>query len=200
VEQADVFSSVIEFFNSHSVAYAIVGSVAAISYGETRMTADMDVLASIEPRHVNALLQTFQSPDWYVSESAICDAIRNRRQFNIIHTSTGNKIDVIVRRTDEDTKALERAIRRPVTRTTEGFIANPNDVIAGKLRYYAEGESPKHLSDIASMLKVSQELIDTEELERRADEIGILPVWKAILERVRSAPPLPPGFPGAPES
>ncbi len=195
MDQAEVFRDVIVFFNSHSIRYAIVGSVAAISYGETRMTAGMDVLAEIRVEHILALTQTFAAPDWYVSDSAVRDAIRYRSQFNIIHVYSGNKVDVILSQNEDDVRTLERAIQRPIVPALSGLVANPNDVISGKLRFYSEGESSKHLTDIASILKVSAEHVDLEELRRRATQLGVLPVWDAILARVRATPPLPCDFP-----
>ena len=68
MEQHDVFRRVLATLELASIPYAIVGSVAAISYGESRMTVDMDVLAKVDQNHVPLLLHSFPSPEWYLSE------------------------------------------------------------------------------------------------------------------------------------
>ena len=44
------------------------------------------------------------------------------------------------------------------------FAAHPEDVILGKLLYYQEGGSDKHLRDIAGILAISSHLIDHQRL------------------------------------
>jgi hypothetical protein len=195
VDQPDFFCTVVDFLNQNEVPYAIVGSVASIAFGETRMTADMDVLADLSVDHVTALVRWFSGPDWYVSEPAVREAVRQRRQFNVIHTLTGHKVDVYLPRSSDDVRALRRAIQRILANRTKGLIAHPNDIIGGKMRFYSEGRSSKHLTDIASVLKNSASLIDFEELDARADELGMLPVWRSLVDHVKNISPLPPDFP-----
>lgn len=194
MDQADVFRRVIEFLDLHGVSYAIVGSVAAMSYGESRMTVDMDVLAAISEQHLPALLSAFSSPEWYVSEVAAREAIRRRTQFNIIHPESGNKVDVMIGKSQQDEVTLQRALRRPIESGLIGSVAHPNDIILGKLRYYAEGGSQKHLTDITAMVRISSQFIDVDELTQRAVHLGVLPIWESILEEVRNTPPPPADF------
>ena len=58
-------------------------------------------------------------------------------------------------------------------------------MIIGKLWYYNEGGSEKHLRDIAAMLQTSGELIDTSYVEHWAKELGYAGHWQMIVERVR---------------
>lgn len=76
------------------------------------------------------------------------------------------------------------------------MTAAPEDVILGKLWYYAEGGGDRHLRDIAGILRVTGEGVDRAEVERWARQLGYLEIWEAILARV-DGPDLPPG-PGAP--
>jgi hypothetical protein len=87
-----------------------------------------------------------------VSEDSVRDAVQRRFQFNIVHTTSGNKIDCIFPRNDVWGKTqLNRRRRETVLPTADAFVASPEDVIIGKLWYYSEGGSEKHLRDIASI-------------------------------------------------
>lgn len=50
--------------------------------------------------------------------------------------------------------------------------------------YYREGQSDKHLRDIAGMLKVSGDIIDRDYVTKWAQELDVLDIWQAILRRV----------------
>jgi hypothetical protein len=68
-----------------------------------------------------------------------------------------------------------------------GVVARPEDVILGKLWYYAEGGSEKHLRDIAAILKVSGTAVDQEYITRWAEKLGYADVWQALVHRLASA-------------
>jgi hypothetical protein len=59
----------------------VTGSVAAMAYGEPRLTNDIDIVAGIEDRHVAGLLAAFPSEEFYISEEIIREAIRRRSDF-----------------------------------------------------------------------------------------------------------------------
>lgn len=63
-------------------------------------------------------------------------------------------------------------------------IGAPEDIILSKLLYYQEGQSPKHLRDIAGMLKVSPGQIDQLYIANWAGKLGVLDIWQSILVRL----------------
>ena len=65
-----------------------------------------------------------------------------------------------------------------------GYTAAPEDVILGKLWYYHEGGSEKHLRDIAAMLQVSGDEIDTSYVDQWAQQLGFTEEWQAVLNRL----------------
>ena len=121
------------------------------------------------------------------------DAIQRQRQFNVIHTTSGNKADFIVpKRTAWGSQQLSRRQEITVVPGLKGFAAHPEDVILGKLLYFREGASDRHLRDVAGMLQVSGELIDRDNVARWAAELGVLDIWQTILERFAAdLPPSP---------
>jgi hypothetical protein len=197
MEQLDILRLAAESLERMKVPYIIVGSIASIAYGESRFTQDIDIIAAFEMKHVDGLLVSFPSDEFYWSEPAIRDAIRSSFQFNVIHPGSGNKIDFILPRGDEWARtqlARGRAVRLFPDR--EVMIAAPEDVILGKLWYFSEGGGDRHLRDIAGILRVTGDGVDRAEVERWATKLGYLEIWQQIVAKV-DAPDSPPG-PGVP--
>jgi hypothetical protein len=162
-----------------------------MAYGEPRYTHDIDIVVDLAEHQVPALCSAFPDPDFYVSEPAARDAVRSRRQFNVIHGRSGGKIDFMVaKNTNWGRVQIARRRLQPLLPDLSGYAASPEDVILGKLQYYREGESPKHLRDITSMLSISGEQIDRDEVARWAKELGVADIWESILAGLQ--PPQPP--------
>ena len=186
MEQYDLLKHLVNVFESLGIKYFITGSIASIFYGEPRFTNDIDVVADIEDVHIPGLLKLFPKDEFYVSEDAIRDAINRQYQFNIIHPSSGLKIDVIIPKRDAfDKSRFERINRISPIQDTKANFASPEDVIIMKMRYYKEGESEKHLRDITSMLKISGDIIDKKYIKDWAEKLDLTDIWSSILERLR---------------
>ncbi len=185
MKQNELLVYAIDALDSLSIPYFLVGSLASSAYGEGRMTNDIDIVVDLKGSQVEALCRGFPSPAFYVSLTAANEAIRQRSQFNVIHPQAGQKIDFMIARADAwGREQMARRRRERIFPELEGFIAAPEDVIIGKLIYYHEGESEKHLRDIASMLKLSTVPIDKTYIEHWAGELGITAAWQAVLSRL----------------
>ena len=79
---------------------------------------------------------------------------------------------------------IERRRRESILPDRSGYIAAPEDLILSKLRYYREGQSDKHLRDVAAMMQVSGEEIDAQYIARWAAELHVSDIWQAILARL----------------
>jgi len=62
--------------------------------------------------HVDGLVKAFSS-DFYVDEDAARSAVRSRRIFNLMHLTSGVKVDLIVRK-DSEYRHVEFARRKSV--------------------------------------------------------------------------------------
>jgi hypothetical protein len=188
VDQADLLRHVLGVLESQGVTYALVGSYASAVYGEPRFTHDIDIVVQLTLEEANRLCAEFPAPEFYVSQAAAREAVVEHSQFNVIHPASGNKIDFMIPRNDAWGRTqLTRRIRRPILPDREGFVAAPEDVILGKLWYYHEGGSEKHLRDIAAMLQTSREMIDEKYVEQWAQQLGYAEHWRLVLDRVRGA-------------
>jgi len=188
VEQTDLLRLVLDVLESRSIPYMVVGSFASATYGEPRFTYDIDFVVELTDRDVPGFVAAFPDTDFYLSPEAIRDAIRRRFQFNVVHPASGNKIDFMFPRDDEWGRAqMARRHRVRLLPDREGYAAAPEDVILGKLLYFAEGGSDKHLRDIVGMLRVSSDQIDRSDVEAWARKLGVEDVWAAVQAREASA-------------
>ena len=87
----ELLQKMVEVLNRLDIPYLVTGSVAAMAYGEPRLTNDIDIVVAIEERHVGGLVAAFPATEFYISEEMIREAIQHRRQFNMIHPASGLK-------------------------------------------------------------------------------------------------------------
>lgn len=160
----------------------VSGSVAAIVYGEPRLTNDVDLIVVLDRRHIARLPEVFPVSEFYCpSEEEILLSRAQRGHFTIIHHETGFKADVYLSGNDPlHTWGFART--RTVEIESEPLVlAPPEYVIVRKLEYFREGASEKHLRDIRAILANSEELIRREELEKQIAARGLQEVWRKAL-------------------
>ena len=145
------------------VEYMVSGGVGAIIYGEPRLTNDIDVIVRMGLADASRLSAAFRHEEYYVPP---VETIREEvarpafGHFNLLHLDSMLRADVYLAG-DDPLQIWGLARRRRLTLgATEGWVAPPEYVIVQKLRYSREGGSPRHLRDIAWMLRVSKALID----------------------------------------
>lgn len=188
MEQSDLLRKIVAAFDALGARYVIVGSMASIAYGEPRFTNDIDVVVDLRASHVNALCEAFPAPDYYLSRPAAESAIAKKFQFNILHPSSGMKVDCIIPSTgDHDRLQLGRG--RAITRADGGYtviFASPEDVIIKKMEYFREGGSEKHLRDITGVLKMQGDKIDRAYILSWAEKLKLMPIWEMIEERLKA--------------
>lgn len=186
MEQADLLRRVIDVLEDQHIVYLLVGSLASGVYGEPRLTADVDVVVELKLPQAAKLCAAFPAPEYYVSETAARQAVARGGQFNVIHPASGNKIDFIIARTDAWGRSqIARRRQELILPGRPGYTAAPEDVILGKLWYYREGGSEKHLRDIAGMLQVSGDEIDTAYVDAWSRELDLAAEWQAVLDRLQ---------------
>ncbi|MCA9107757.1 MAG: hypothetical protein R3B96_04130 [Pirellulaceae bacterium] len=169
------------------IRHYIGGSVASSFHGASRSTMDVDIVAELPESAVPAFLGYFDG-DFYVSESAIRDAIRRKSCFNLIHLPTSFKVDVFVsRQRSFDIAAMNRATveRLGDTHSLEIRVATAEDAIVSKLEWYRKTNetSERQWDDVTRLLKLLGETADREYLRASAESVGV----SDLLERVLSS-------------
>lgn len=189
MEQSELLLYATELLERLNISHMIVGSMASIAYGESRFTHDIDIVVDLNHESVIKVCEAFPDPDFYVSLPAAEEAVRRRSQFNVIQPKTGLKIDFMLsRRTEWGQHQMSRCKRVQIFPDQWGYTAAPEDVILGKLLYYKEGQSDKHLRDIAAMLDVSHDLVDRDDVSSWATKLGVNEIWQMILQDTHRSP------------
>jgi hypothetical protein len=163
--------------------YLVSGSVAAMLYGEPRLTHDIDFVIFLRTPDFDRLREAFPTPEFYVppEEVIAAEAARPLKgQFNIIHPESGLKADFHTANRDEFHAWAFRHAREYAFEKTKVRLAPPEYVIVRKLEYLREGGSEKHLRDIRSMLAVSGDSFDLAELQGWIRRRGLEPEWQRV--------------------
>jgi hypothetical protein len=185
MEQTSILRYTVEVLERIGVPYLIVGSMASIAYGEARLTLDIDVLVELEGRHVGDFVAAFPADEFYCNVNSVQDAVRDNSQFNILHPSSGHKIDFILPRKDPWGQShLERGRLIRLLPDREVMTASPEDVVLGKLWYHALGGGDRHLRDIAGILRVSGSDVNREVIEYWAGRLGHLDLWRQVVAKI----------------
>lgn len=185
MEQHELLLHLVECLEKLKIPYLITGSIASMAYGEPRFTNDIDIVADIKPSHVDEFKSCFPENDFYLEVDSMKKALDHRQQFNIIHPSSGLKVDVIVsKRDDFDRARFSRMKKLNVSESKSANFASPEDVIIKKMEYFQKGGSDKHLRDIASMLKISSQEIDRAYISVWAEKLDLKMIWKSIQKKI----------------
>ena len=188
MEQDEVLRFTTSALKRLGVPYALVGSFASGVWGESRFTQDIDIVIELDSKQVDDLCEAFPEDGFYVSRPSIEAAVAQHRPFNIIHPTSGNKIDFFVLGDASWAKAqIERSRSLELFPNCLVQVASPEDVILGKLIDYREGGSEKHLRDIASILRISAEHIDSEYIAEHASQLQVIDIWQQILDTLQSS-------------
>jgi hypothetical protein len=176
---------VMEAFRQLGVGCVLGGSFASTVHGYPRSTQDADVMAEPFPGREGEFVRLL-GPVFYANPETIRVAVRDRGGFNVIHTTTGFKVDVFIeKRRPFDRSVLDR-------RTPHGFTTDPADVldivtaedsILLKLEWYRIGGeiSDRQWNDILGVIRTQRDRLDAAYLDHWAAEIGV----KDLLDRAR---------------
>ena len=188
MELFELLQKAVNVFDHLKIPYLVTGSVAAMAYGEPRLTNDIDIVAAIDESHVERLMASFPADEFYISADMIREAIHRQGQFNIIHPASGIKIDVIIKQdTPFDNSRFSRVHRIHPAESYQAAFAAPEDVIIKKMEYYKAGGSEKHLRDIAGILKIGGESVDLDYITEWSKRLHLVDVWSAVQERLHNA-------------
>ena len=186
MREPELFLLFVRPLNLAGIRYVVSGSVAAIFYGEPRLTHDVDFVVYLSASDLQKLLNVFPSAEFYLPpmETMLAETSREQRgHFNLIHHATGFKADLYPTGRDELNAWAFRG-GRPVEFEGEVvMLAPPEYVIVRKLEYYREGQSDKHLRDIRGMLAVSGAQLDRAALDEWIQRRGLVAEWRMVSEK-----------------
>lgn len=185
MEQDELLRFGVEALERLGLSYLVTGSMAAVLYGEPRFTNDIDLVVVLSAEQIEEFCRSFPQPEFYLSPESVRRAVDRKSQFNIIHPTSGLKLDVMIpAETSFNRSRFERARRIRIMPDLDVSFAAPEDVIIKKMEYYREGASEKHLRDITGILKVSAGQVDRDYIADWAVRLGLEEIWLALARRV----------------
>lgn len=181
------FAYVVKVLEDLQIPYMVAGGFAAIFYGEPRLTIDVDIVADIKSKHINAFIQAFPFPDYYLSDQAIYDSLRRRYPFNVIQTTTGAKADIVPLPKDAFSRvAFSRRQKMAYNFTGgEAYFISAEDIIMAKLLAFEQTNSDKHLRDARGVLVIQWGQLDLELIRRMVNRNDLTSVFEQIYEVAR---------------
>ncbi len=169
------------------IPYAVGGSLASSIHGVARPTQDLDLIAAISPVQVDAFVAAFQK-NFYVDSEAIRAAIRLRRSFNLIHLTTGFKIDIFP--VGSHVLGTQQLKRRRVEESAilggapASFpVISPEDTILVKLSWYRDGgeSSERQWNDLRNIVRVQGDRLDQDYLREWSRELEVSGLLNRLL-------------------
>jgi hypothetical protein len=179
----DLFTLFTSRFSSAGIDAVVTGSVAAMLYGEPRLTHDIDLVVLLDDASISALVQAFPEDEFYCAPEEVIrvEARRTLRgHFNIIHHATGFKADVYLVGRDPLNRWALRDRRTVALGDVTIDIASPEYVIVRKLEFFREGGSTKHLEDIRGIVRQQGEKLDRALIEAKVAEHGLVDEWRQV--------------------
>jgi hypothetical protein len=181
---ADLQQTFIAPLNRASIAYMVTGGVAAIVYGEPRLTNDIDLVLALPAGEARRLADAFPADKYYVPPvEVIAEEIGRPRggHFNLLHLETSLRADLYpVGEEPLLAWGLERR-RRIRFGGGEMPLASPEYVIIQKLAWFRDGGSDRHLRDISAMRRISGATIDPKEISLWTARLGLEHEWERAL-------------------
>ncbi len=168
---------VAEAFRRLGVRFYVGGSVASTFHGAIRSTMDVDLVCDLAEADVAAFAESF-GEEFYISLSAVQQAVQRKSCFNLIHLPTSYKIDVFVNRGRPfDLAAMDRANEQDIV---EGAgltvpIATVEDSIVAKLEWFrmTNETSERQWDDVSKMVALHEQSLDVEQMRSMAESIGV---------------------------
>jgi hypothetical protein len=193
----DFYIHVVKALDEIGAPYMIVGAFGGTIFGITRATNDIDIIVDLHDKDFEILSKKFPLPRYYADPEMIKNSVEMGIMFNIIDSSEGYKADLVpLKREPEYQLAFDRRIRETFTdendESFEAWVAQPTDIIIGKLKAWNEGRSNKHPDDIFAILffclrGYSNYDVNLDEVTKEAARIGqdTLNMWNKTLARAK---------------
>lgn len=162
----------------------VTGGVAAIVYGEPRLTNDVDVVLELRAGEVDRLAAAFDPSRYYIPPIETMEEEATRPtggHFNILDLETSLRADVYCLGGDPlGAWAMSRRREIPIQRESI-WVAPIEYVILQKLRYYRDSGADRHLRDIRAMRRISGDLIEQPALDSWIQRLGLVPEWSRAI-------------------
>lgn len=178
-EQSQAFGGVIDVLEAIGARYAIWGGLAVVAYGEPRFTQDLDILLSPDGFALPLFVRRLRETHYHVDDVAVEQAVTGG-YFNVIHLHYHIKADFYVPVEPHLQAMIAARVYLPFDEIRRAAYVTPAGVIEAKLWAYQDGQSTRHLDDIASIVRLQANKLDRARLDVVAARLGLLGAWRSL--------------------
>jgi hypothetical protein len=181
---------VLDALEAADVEYLIGGAVGLWAWGEIRTTQDFDLVITLPYDRIVPLSKELGRRNMLVPPDVIVDLLLQPEgdlPINAIHMNTQYKAELFLLRPGDRFREITLARRRLVDLGQplgEVYVHSPEDLILNKIHYYSLSRQTKHVRDIASMMVVSPDLIDTDYIADWVTALGLTDTWQEMQEEI----------------
>ncbi len=156
-------------------SWVIGGSIASTVHGVPRSTLDVDLVVSIAPHRVPALVQAAEG--FAIDADVLRDQLAAGRSHNVFHAATMTKVDLFPAVGPFERNQIARAI---VVRGAR--VMSAEDILLAKLRWYRRGGevSDRQWRDVLGIVAAQHATLDRTHLTDWAADLAV----SDLLERV----------------
>ena len=171
---------VVRILRAQGVPFHLTGGLAAIFYGEPRVTQDIDLVVQLayQQDSLNALHSAL-TPEFLIDPAAMEDAVKRKGLFQVLDKETFIKVDFHVG------EAVPGELSRScMVEIDEGFelpMVSREDAILSKLLWIKKGSS-RSREDLTAMLR-RQDPMNLEYIEHQAKSLSVAEIWQEFLEK-----------------
>lgn len=164
-----------------NLPWYVFGAQAAIIWGSPRLSADVDITATIAPESVDSFIETMANHGFtLLSDDA--ELVARTRVLPFVHRGTRMPLDVVLAGPGLEEEFLKRAIPVDIRRTSVPVIS-PEDLVITKVL----AGRPKDIEDVRGVVHERRASLDAARirtvlglLEQALGQSDLLPVFERI--------------------
>jgi hypothetical protein len=181
MSQQELLKQVVQVLTAAGIEYMVTGSLVSSLQGEPRASHDIDLVIDLRAAAIPALTQAFPSPDFYLSEDAIRDALFQKSMFNLLALNTGDKVDFWLLKDDPFDRSRFARKRTEDVLGLRLTVSTPEDTILVKLVWAREsGGSEKQFTDALRVYEIQRPGIDIGYMQEWARTLGVEDLWQRL--------------------
>lgn len=174
-ELLDVVNATAAALHRHGIEYFVTGSFASSVHGEFRATNDIDIVAVLDARRLEAWLAE-RSTTFLTDLDQAREALATGGSFHLIHSTTYLKVDVFPCVSAFNREAIRRAVAVSLPGASEPLrVASLEDIILSKLWWFRLGgeTSETQQRDVRRLVALNRPRLDVPYLEQWAAELKV---------------------------
>jgi hypothetical protein len=183
MSQQDLLKRVVDALEHSGCQYMVTGSYASSLQGEPRLTHDIDLVVTIPPGSVDALIGHFPAPEFHLDGEQMKAALLERTMFSVLHVPEGDKVDFWMLTSDpfDDSRFSRKICERVLG--MDLVVSAPEDTILAKLRWARlSGGSEKQYRDALRVYELQNEVLDLDYIREWSRKLGVGSDWMRIVQ------------------